>query len=352
MPNKLLLTEKLLAWYARNARVLPFRQNPTPYTTWISEIMLQQTRMNAVLPYYERFLAAFPDVFALAAAPLEQVLKLWEGLGYYSRAKNLHKAAKIIVEKYNGGFPRDKKALLALPGIGDYTAGAILSIACRVPCPAVDGNVLRVLARLCNDEREIDLPEVKRDAERFLASVLTEENCSALTQAVMEFGALVCVPGKPRCVECPLADLCEGRKARAEETLPRKKPKKPRRIEEKTMFIVECAGKTALIQGGKGVLAGLWQFPSAPGRLDADGARKALLALLPGLGEGDILSFSDLGGYTHVFTHVEWHMVGFSAVVASETGGFFWADEEAMETQVALPSAVRPFWERRAQTSL
>ena len=252
----------LLEWFYENQRILPFRTDPSPYHVWLSEIMLQQTRVSAALPYYERFLAALPDIPALAACEEEKLHKLWEGLGYYSRVRNLQKAAHIVCEQYGGQLPADYDALRALPGIGDYTAGAIASISFGLAVPAVDGNVLRVFSRLYNDPGVITEPPVKR---AFTARVMEHqppEKAGDYNQALMELGALVCVPnGAPLCEQCPLASLCEARRAGTALELPHKAAPKARRIEPVTVVLAEDAEGRFLLQQRpqKGLLAGLWQ---------------------------------------------------------------------------------------------
>ena len=216
------ISPALLDWFYKNHRILPFRTDPSPYHVWLSEIMLQQTRVSAALPYYERFLAALPDIPALAACEEEKLHKLWEGLGYYSRVRNLQKAARIVCEQYGGQLPADYDALRALPGIGDYTAGAVASISFGIPVPAVDGNVLRVFSRLYNDPAAVTEPAVKK---AFTARVMEHQPPDApgdYNQALMELGALVCVPnGAPLCEKCPLARLCAARAAGTALELPR-----------------------------------------------------------------------------------------------------------------------------------
>ena len=251
----------LLDWFYANRRILPFREDPTPYHVWLSEIMLQQTRVSAALPYYERFLAALPDIPALAGCEEEKLHKLWEGLGYYSRVRNLQKAAKIVCAQYGGQLPADYNALLALPGIGEYTAGAIASISFGLPVPAVDGNVLRVFARLYNDPRLVTDPQVKRE---FTARVMEHQppaKAGDYNQALMELGALVCLPnGVPLCEQCPLGTLCRARAAGTALSLPQKTPPKARRITPVTVVLVLNEGRVLLQQRpAKGLLAGLWQ---------------------------------------------------------------------------------------------
>ena len=262
------LPDRLLPWFAENRRDLPWRRDREPYHIWVSEIMLQQTRVEAVRGYYARFLEALPTVADLAKAPDDGLGKLWEGLGYYSRMRNLRAAAQVVQEKWNGQIPRDYDAVRSLPGIGDYTAGAICSIAFDMPTPAVDGNVLRVLARVLADSRPVDLPSGGKPGEA-LAAVYPEGRCGDFTQALMELGATVCIPnGAPQCGRCPLADLCQARATGQWRELPCRLPKRKRRQEDWTVFILDCGGRFALEQRGpSGLLAGLWQFPNVPGTL-------------------------------------------------------------------------------------
>ena len=246
------ISPALLNWFYANQRVLPFRTDPSPYHVWLSEIMLQQTRVSAALPYYERFLAALPDIPALAACEEEKLHKLWEGLGYYSRVRNLQKAARIVCEQYGGRLPADYDALRALPGIGDYTAGAIASISFGIPVPAVDGNVLRVFSRLYNDSRLVTDPAVKRE---FTARVIEHQPPAApgdYNQALMELGALVCVPnGAPLCGQCPLAGLCAARAAGTALSLPQKTAPKARRITPVTVARVDSAAGLRPVCGSR-----------------------------------------------------------------------------------------------------
>ena len=229
------ITEPLLSWYEENKRDLPWRRDPSPYHVWVSEIMLQQTRVEAVKGYYERFLSALPGIEDLAACPENKLLKLWEGLGYYNRVKNMQKAAKEIVLKYNKEIPADYEKILALPGIGSYTAGAVSSIAFGLKKPAVDGNVLRVISRITENGDDILKQSVKKRVEQELEAVMPEDRPGAFNQSLMELGATVCIPnGMAKCSDCPVSHLC---KARANGTVleyPKKASKKKRRIEEKT----------------------------------------------------------------------------------------------------------------------
>lgn len=342
----------LLAWYARSARALPWRDTPAPYRVWVSEIMLQQTRVEAVKPYFQRFMEALPSIGALAAAPEEQVLKLWEGLGYYSRARNLHQAAKKAVRQY-GGLPATVPELLSLPGIGTYTAGAVASIAFGAQVPAVDGNVLRVVSRLLCREEDILSPAVKKLTERQLASILPAGRAGDFNQAMMELGALICLPGAaPKCAQCPLASICEAHRLGVEASLPVKSAKKPRRIEGRTVFVLTCRGRAALrMRPGKGLLAGLWELPNTEGCLDEAEAR----ALLEGWGIHPG-SLSALGEARHVFSHIEWHMSAWAAEAAHPAPGFFWATARQLRQEMTLPAAFKSYREelerRMCQTPL
>ena len=252
----------LLAWYQTEARDLPWRRNPDPYRIWIAEMILQQTRMDQGLPYYQRFMGRFPDIHALAAAPLDDVLKAWEGLGYYSRARNLHRTARLIVETLQGTFPQTAAELVLLPGIGPYSAAAIASIAFGEPVPAVDGNVCRVIARLFN----YDQPAGCREAVAFLQETARTLLCPArpgdFNQAMMELGARICTPRRPACQLCPVAGHCRARKAGTAERLPRKTARTEPPHHHVAVAVIEQNG--AYLVGRrpeKGLLGGLWEFP-------------------------------------------------------------------------------------------
>ena len=260
----------LLPWFAEHRRDLPWRRDREPYHVWLSEIMLQQTRVEAVRGYYLRFLERLPDIAALASAPEDVLLKLWEGLGYYSRVRNLQKAAQCVMEQHDGEFPQELSAIRALPGIGDYTAGAIASICFEAPTAAVDGNVLRVILRLtvCADS-PADV-RVRRRIGEELSAVYPAGHCGDFTQALMELGATVCLPnGAPQCGACPLRALCEAHAQGTELQFPTKPPKKPRRIEQRTVFVLQCGDRLAVCKRpSHGLLAGLWQLPDVPGKLE------------------------------------------------------------------------------------
>ncbi len=335
------LPEKLLGWYDANKRRLPWREDREVFHVWLSEIMLQQTRVEAVKGYYSRFLAAVPTVSDLANCPQEELLKLWEGLGYYSRVRNLQKAARVVMERYGGEFPRDYEAIRSLPGIGDYTAGAITSICFDQKRAAVDGNVLRVYARLTDNREPMD-PQKAKVAQALEA--IYPDRAGDFTQALMELGATVCVPGKElRCGSCPWREDCRGYAAGTAAELPVKLPKKPRRVEEKTVFLLRCGGEYALVKRpDTGLLAGLWQLPEVPGILEAGEAVQAL--------EKQGIRVKDISRQTdkfHIFTHIRWEMRGFHAEAREKHPGFVWKTEEEIVSTAALPTAYRQFWEER-----
>ena len=330
----------LLPWYRENRRDLPWRQTADPYRIWVSEIMLQQTRVEAVKGYYARFLDRLPDIAALANCDDDELHKLWEGLGYYSRVRNLKKAARVIEERHGGLFPQDHAAVLALPGIGDYTAGAICSIAFSLPTPAVDGNVLRVLARLRADEEAIDLPQVKKRVREELAAVYPTDCPGEFTQALMELGATVCVPnGEPKCDICPCRGICQGRESW--QTLPVKLPKKAKKQEDRTVFVLRCGDRYAIEKRpSRGLLADLWQFPNVAGHLRA--VEAVAWAEERGLHPRNVEKSIDRN---HIFTHIHWDLRGWFLEVDSMAGDYTWLTLDEIDTQAALPTAFRQFRE-------
>ena len=335
------LPEALLPWYAANKRDLPWRQDTDPYHIWVSEIMLQQTRVEAVKDYYARFLSALPTVQALAEADDGLLHKLWEGLGYYSRVRNLKKAAEAVMERHGGQFPGEYEAVLALPGIGEYTAGAICSIAFERPTPAVDGNVLRLCARLTDCDHPIDDPGYKKEVRRELARIYPAE-AGDFTQALMELGATLCGPNRPPdCDRCPCGGFCLGRCSGRAAPLPVKAPKKPKRQEKKTVFVLRAEDRFALNRRpDKGLLAGLWEFPNTPGFLEPEEA----LAWLEeqGLRPRELKRQVER---KHIFTHIRWDMRCYYIEVAQPGGGYAWLTGEEVRAQAALPTAFRQFWE-------
>lgn len=334
----------LLAWYDRNRRVLPWREEPTPYRVWVSEIMLQQTRVEAVKPYFLRFMKALPDIGALANAEEETLLKLWEGLGYYNRVRNLQRAAVQIEMKYGGHMPDTYEELLTLTGIGSYTAGAIASIAFGRPVPAVDGNVLRVLARLRRDDRIIDDAKVKAAVERDLKEIMPKDRPGDFNQAMMEIGACVCLPnGAPLCGNCPLGELCESHKAGVQKEYPKRQAKQARRTEHKTVLIVQQENRTAVRKrAGRGLLAGMYEFPSMEGFCTAE----EVTAYLADNGL-KALHIKPLEDAKHVFTHREWHMKGYMVRVdelepgepRDETKDWIYIEPWQTKEKYPIPSA-------------
>lgn len=337
--NLSLIEIPLLRWYYQNARDLPWRHTKDPYQIWVSEIMLQQTRVEAVKPYYARFLDALPDVFALANAPEEQLLKLWEGLGYYSRVRNMQKAAKTVVERYNGAFPADPALLQKLTGIGEYTAGAIASIAFGIPAPAVDGNVMRVLARLAGDRRNIFDPALKKEYSKRIAPYVSKTDPSAYNQGLIELGATLCLPQKNAlCESCPIAKFCTAYQDRTVEEIPSPKPPKPRKIDLRTVLIIQ-SDREVLVEKrpAKGLLAGLWQLPSLDGHL----TEKDVLAYAR-TQRLDAVRIEPLPAAKHIFTHIEWHMIGYRLILSALSeipGGMTLASLERLEADFPLPSA-------------
>ena len=331
----------LLPWYYEHKRDLPWRRDKEPYHVWLSEIMLQQTRVEAVKGYYARFLESLPTVADLAACDDERLHKLWEGLGYYSRVRNLKKAANVIMQDHGGEFPGEYGAVRALPGIGDYTAGAVCSICYDQPTPAVDGNVLRVISRILHDDTPIDLPAQKKRVTALLAEIYPRE-AGDFTQALMELGATICGPNKkPDCENCPCKGFCEGFRLGTADKLPVKLPKKGRREENMTVFILRCGDSYALQKRkDSGLLAGLWQFPNVPGHLTTEDA----------IAEVERMGMKPREVYRqvekkHIFTHIQWNMNGIYLEVASRSGPVQWFTKDEIDSTAALPTAFRQFWE-------
>lgn len=339
-----IFTESLLKWFSDNARVLPWREEPTPYRVWISEIMLQQTRVAAVMPYFLRFIKELPDVKALALVEEDKLLKLWEGLGYYNRVRNLQKAALIIMEQYDGVIPEDYENLLKLPGIGPYTAGAISSIAYGKQKPAIDGNVLRVFSRINADEGDILIPETRQRIEKVALECLPVNKSGAYNQALMELGALICLPnGEPKCNECPVNDVCEAYKQGRMLEFPKKTPKKKRKIEEMTILIIQDADFLAIRKRPKsGLLAGLYEFPSIAGYQ----SEETVVQYIKNIGFQP-LHVKRLCESKHIFTHKEWHMIGYAIRVdelsehstADQDNAFLFVEPEKTEKEYPIPAA-------------
>ena len=331
----------LLPWYEENRRDLPWRKDREPYHVWLSEIMLQQTRVEAVKGYYSRFLHALPTIEALANCEDDALHKLWEGLGYYSRVRNLKKAAVRIMEDFGGVFPEEYAQVRSLPGIGDYTAGAICSICFESPTPAVDGNVLRVISRITADPTPIDLPAQKKAVQEALAKVYPAQ-AGDFTQALMELGATLCGPNRrPQCGECPCREFCQAAIGGTAEQFPVRLPKRGRKTEEMTVFILSCDGSFALQKRPeKGLLADLWQFPNVPGKLEVHEAVATVEAM--GIRVRNVVKTTQR---KHIFTHVQWNMQGIYLEVAEPAGDFLWLTHSQIQNQAALPTAFRQFRE-------
>ena len=368
------LVSPLLQWFLNHARVLPWREEPTPYRVWVSEIMLQQTRVEAVKPYFERFTTALPDAKALAVCPEDELLKLWEGLGYYNRVRNMQKAAVEVVEYYGGQLPADYEKLLKLKGIGHYTAGAVASIAYGIPVPAVDGNVLRVLTRVSADDTDIMKQSFRNEMEKLLeklmhgadgrneknvfpwmedaddlrAKVYHQNLAGAFNQALMELGATICVPnGAPLCTECPWKDFCEAKKQELIGQIPVKSKAKPRKIEKKTVLILRDDEKVAIRKRpAKGLLAGLYELPNVEGNM----GQEEVLSMVKEMGYAPI-RIQPLGEAKHIFSHIEWHMTGYAVRVEepemhpqvqcekNRADGLLFVEAEDAKEKYAIPSA-------------
>ena len=342
--------QPLLKWFEVSARTMPWRSNPEPYWVWVSEIMLQQTRVEAVRAYFDRFIAALPNIESLANIEDEKLMKLWEGLGYYSRARNLKKAAIVCVEQYHGELPRTYEELLKLPGIGSYTAGAIASIAYEQEVPAVDGNVLRVISRLLAWEEDITKQSVKRKMEAALLKLMkrVHPNPRTFTAALMELGALVCIPnGAPCCMECPWKSICLARIQKKVERIPVKKKKIVRKIEERTVFLIQDGDLTAIKKRpSTGLLAGLYELPNIEGFYSEQEVKRIWeeKLKLP-------LTVERLKDGKHIFSHIEWHMQAYRVIIPKileqnkllreQEGELFFVTQEELNTNYALPNAFK-----------
>lgn len=331
----------VVRWHKENRKALPWREDPTPYHVWLSEIMLQQTRIETVIPYYRRFLAEAPTIEALASIDDEKLLKLWEGLGYYSRARNLKKTAQLLVAKYNGKLPEEANELKKLFGIGDYTAGAISSIAYGRSEPAVDGNVLRVFMRITENDGDIAEASTRKYVTQTLRKVYPSGRESRLlTEGLMELGELVCIPnGSPKCDVCPLFYDCLSRLHETTERFPVKSERAKRKTEEKTIFLLRCGEKYALKKRSDGgLLAGLWEFPS----VDKNASPMEIDEFLKGKGIFP-LSVEPCGSARHIFTHLEWRMTGFLVECEKPSDAFTWASAEDIRLHYAVPTAFSYF---------
>jgi len=339
------MTGSLMEWYREHRRKLPWREQVSAYHTWVSEIMLQQTRVEAVKPFYARFLKALPTVKDLAEVNEDKLLKLWEGLGYYNRVRNMQKAAIQIMEDHNGQFPHSYEEIRKLKGIGDYTAGAISSIAFGIPKPAVDGNVLRVVSRILNSDADIMKASVRSEIAAAIEEVIPPGAAGDFNQALIELGAIVCVPGQvPKCSQCPAEKICCARQEGREQELPVKSKAKARKIEKRTIFLIKDGENLAIRKRpGKGLLAGLYEFPNIPGYLNMEetAAYSKQIGLMP-------LRIKELPPAKHIFSHIEWHMKGYAILVdeleksCKEEDMLFIAPDE-IEKRYPIPSAFEAY---------
>lgn len=340
--------EPVVAWYRKHRRDLPWREHPDAYRVWVSEIMLQQTRVEAVKPYYERFLEAFPDVAALAEAEEDKLLKMWEGLGYYNRVRNMQKAAQQVMTEHNGRFPQSYDEILKLSGIGNYTAGAISSFAYGIAKPAVDGNVLRVVSRLLASDADIMKASTRAQMERLIEEVIPIDAAADFNQGLIEIGAIVCVPnGEPKCEICPVAHLCKAKAQNIQMELPVKTKAKARRIEKRTVLIFRDNETVAIRKRPvKGLLAGLYELPNVEGHL----TRKEVIEYGKEIGLTPI-RVKKLASAKHIFSHVEWHMIGYEVLVdeleknCSEK--MIFAGREEIDRKYSIPSAFEAYIERK-----
>lgn len=335
------ITEYLLHWYDYNRRILPWRDTPSPYYVWVSEIMLQQTRVEAVIPYFDRFIFNLPNIEALAIVDEEKLLKLWEGLGYYNRVRNLQKAAKVILKEHDGDLPSSIEILLTLPGIGPYTAGAIASIAYQVPVPAIDGNVYRVTKRIAGSFDDITKLSVKKELEKDLLEIIPKDRPGDFNQSIMDLGATICIPnGKPYCEKCPVMHLCKAYHNGTMESIPVKPAKRSRVVEEKTILVMEYKNRIGIIQRKKkGLLGGLWGFPSIDQHLEMEGIERYLEE------QGLIGEVQRLGQAKHIFTHIEWHMIGYYIRLnrLPKDNQIIWATKEELDSRYTLPTAYKKY---------
>lgn len=337
----------LVDWFSYNARILAWRENPNPYYIWVSEIMLQQTRVEAVKGYFDRFITQLPTIQDLAEASEETILKLWEGLGYYNRVRNMQKAAKVVVDQYGGELPADYDKLLALPGIGTYTAGAIASSAYQIAVPAIDGNVLRVMKRIQGSFDDITKEKVKKELWLELMEITPKERPGDFNQSLMELGAIVCLPnGRPLCEKCPVMHLCNAFKQNTWSQIPVKPPKKARKLEEKTVLLIELDGKFAIRKREeKGLLAGLWELPTVEGYMEREKLENYLATL-----NITAESIHPLGKAKHIFTHIEWHMLGYYIRINQLTGDYseydhswIWASKDEINEIYTIPNAFQAY---------
>lgn len=329
------MVEPLIKWYQESKRSLPWREDGSPYAIWVSEIMLQQTRIEAVKRYYDRFLKELPTILDLANVEEEKLLKLWEGLGYYNRVRNMQKAAQMMVKEYQGEMPKQYDELVKLPGIGEYTAGAIASIAYQERVPAVDGNVLRVVSRILGSRKDILLPETKKEVTNLLKKIMPKE-AGDFNEGLMELGELVCIPnGMPFCEKCPLQTICIANQQNLTEEIPVRENKTKRKKENRTVFLLKYKNEFAICKREKkGLLAGMYEFPNIETKIESEEIKKEMQKwnLKP-------KKIENVGETVHVFSHIEWQMVGYLIEVEEKNNAFLWVSPEELTKKYALPSA-------------
>lgn len=330
----------IVKWYQENKRILPWRKEKNPYHIWISEIMLQQTRIEAVKIYYERFLQEIPNIICLAKVEEEKLLKLWEGLGYYSRARNLRKAAIKICEEYDGKMPKTYEELRKLPGIGEYTAGAISSIAYNEKVPAVDGNVLRVIARVKASKKDILLIQTKKEVTIELKKIIPEA-AGDFNEGLMELGERICIPnGEPLCEKCPICQYCKAYEEGKTSEIPVRNKKAKRKKENRVVLLLECQNKIAIIKRKEeGLLAGMYEFPNL---LEKDFEINNILQAWHLQAE----KIEDIGEAKHIFSHIEWYMKGYKIKVKKQNAKFLWVSKEDLLKKYAIPEAFRHYKNR------
>lgn len=324
--------DDLIKWYQQEKKELPWRKDKDPYHIWISEIMLQQTRIEAVIPYYFRFLEKLPSIFELAKIEEDELLKLWQGLGYYNRARNLKKAAIKIVEEYQGVFPNQYEAIKNLPGIGEYTAGAISSICFSLKYPAVDGNVLRVMSRLYLIEKSVDDQKLKKEVSLFLKNHMPD-NSGDFNQALMELGENICLSnGNPLCEVCPIQKYCKAYQENRVFDFPIKSEKKKKREEDYTVLAYVCDGKIAIQKRSEGLLKNLYEFPNVLGKFTKSKIQEKhkncnLIKIKP---------------YQHIFTHIIWNIKGYIIELEDMNSSYLWVSLDALDSKYAIPTAFQP----------
>ncbi len=335
------ITKDLLNWYQKNKRDLPWRRTKNPYYIWVSEIMLQQTRVEAVKVYYERFITKLPTLYDLATIPEDELLKLWEGLGYYSRVRNMQACAKQIIASGLTNLPNTKEELLALPGIGNYTAGAILSIAFNIPSVAIDGNVYRVLGRYYKIGESITKNSTYHIYEKKMQKILSVKNAGDFTQSFMDLGSLICTPKSPKCELCPLQNDCGARKNNQVEVYPVKERKKEQRIEERTVYLYRCNNKIAIQKRkDKGLLASMYEFPNTLETVSTIDIENNLLR--QGISFYSVL---EVGESKHIFSHIIWYMKGYIIELKEPTGNYIWATMEELQEKYSIPSAFSYYYQ-------